>query len=184
MKTSDRIALVGVSGGIAAYKTADVVSRMVKAGWDVHVLMTPAATRFVGPLTFAALTGHAVRTDWAPDAERESGEALYPHLYPAARADLFLLAPATADIIAKAAHGYADDIVCASILGLPETARKVLCPAMNATMWAQEVVQGNLRILEQRGWHRIGPAEGDLACGAQGPGRMAEPEEIVASVNR
>jgi phosphopantothenoylcysteine decarboxylase/phosphopantothenate--cysteine ligase len=174
--------LVGVGGGIAAYKTADAVSRLVHAGHDVQVAMTAAARKFVAPDTFSALTRKRVHTTLFPDPESTDGEALFPHIYPACRADAFLVAPATADLIARLAAGFGDDPVCCSALALRPGCLRLFAPAMNEHMWAQPVVQENVRRLEALGWRRIGPVEGALACGTHGPGRMAEAPDLAAAV--
>ncbi len=177
-----RTILAGICGGIGVYKAADAVSRLVRAGHAVHVAMTPAARRFVTPTTFASLSRRRVLTDIFPEEGPFEGEALFPHLYPAAHADLFLVLPATADMLAKLAAGLADDIVCAAALGVPPGAARVFCPAMNATMWGQPVVQRNARALREAGWVQVGPETGALACGVEGEGRMTEPADIVAAV--
>lgn len=176
------IILAGIGGGIAAYKAVEVASRLTQAGLEVHVAMTAAAQRFVTPTTFASVTRRRVITEMFPPAESTEGEALFPHIYPACRADVFIVLPATADLLAKLAAGIADDVVCASALALrPETIR-LLAPAMNEHMWRQPVVQRNLAALEAAGWQRVGPREGALACGTSGPGRMVEPAEIVETI--
>lgn len=174
--------LLGVSGGIAAYKAAEIASGLTRAGHEVTVAMTPAATQFVTPMTFAALTRHRVLAEMFPDARTTEGDNLYPHLYPALHTDLFVVAPATADVIAKLAHGIADDVVCASALALPAACPRYFCPAMNSHMWLQPVTRENVRRLEQRGWIRIGPASGVLACGTHGEGRMSEPADILKAI--
>lgn len=174
--------MLGVGGGVAAFKAAEIASGLTRAGHDVTVAMTSAGTQFVTPMTFAALTRHHVLTNMFPDARQTEGEALYPHLYPAMHSDVFVVAPATADLIAKLAHGIADDVVCASALALPAACRRFFCPAMNTHMWKQPVTQENVRRLEQRGWIRIGPASGVLACGVQGEGRMSEPADILKTI--
>lgn len=174
--------LLGICGGVAAYKAVEVASRLRKTGHEVHVAMSAAAQQFVTPLTFAAVSGNAVLTEQFPDARKNSGDALYPHLYPSTRATLFVLLPATADIMAKIAHGIGDNVVSTAALSLPASCRKVFCPSMNVEMWHQPVVQENVRLLESRGWVRIGPATGELACGMTGEGRMVEPDEIVAKL--
>ncbi|MFH0907500.1 MAG: bifunctional phosphopantothenoylcysteine decarboxylase/phosphopantothenate--cysteine ligase CoaBC [bacterium] len=175
-------ALVGICGGIAAYKAVEVVSRLRKAGLDVRVAMTEAARQFVTPLTFGAVSGHEVVTTMFPSAENSAREGLFPHLYPATQADLFIALPATADMMAKLANGLANDVVSAGALSLPATCRRFFCPAMNVEMWHQPVVQANVAALEKAGWFRIGPNAGELACGMEGEGRMAEPQEIVTVV--
>lgn len=176
------VILAGIGGGIAAYKAVEVVSRLTQAGREVHVAMTAAARQFVTPTTFASVSRRRVIAEMFQPAESTSGEALYPHLYPASRADLFVVMPATADLIAKLAGGIADDVVCCSALALrPETIR-LFAPAMHVNMWRQPVVQRNAAALEAAGWRRVGPSEGALACGARGPGRMAEPAEILDAI--
>ncbi|MDK2857279.1 MAG: phosphopantothenoylcysteine decarboxylase [Verrucomicrobiota bacterium] len=176
--------LIGVTGGIAAYKTASVVSALKQAGHDVQVAMTPAACRFVTPLTFAALSLKEVRTELFPEHPASDKGQLYPHLYPATEADLFAVLPATADIIGKLAAGFGDDIVSAGALSLSRKCVKFFCPAMNTQMWDNPVVQKNIQTLEKQGWRRIGPGSGLLACGTEGTGRMAEPAEILDVINK
>jgi len=171
--------LIGVTGGIAAYKAAAVVSALKQAGHDVQVAMTPAACQFVAPLTFAALSQKEVRTEIFPAHPTADKGQLYPHLYPATEADLFAVLPATADIIGKLAYGFGDDIVSASALSLPKKCVKIFCPAMNTQMWDNPVVRENVQTLEKRGWQCIGPETGLMACGTEGSGRMSEPETIV-----
>lgn len=175
--------LIGVTGGIAAYKAAGVVSVLKQAGHDVQVAMTPAACKFVTPLTFAALSQKGVRTELFPESPTSDKGQLYPHLYPATEADLFAVLPATADIIGKFAYGFGDDIVSASALSLSADCPKLICPAMNTRMWENPVVQENVQTLEKRGWQRIGPEEGLMACGTVGGGRMAEPAVILEAIN-
>lgn len=176
------IILVGVSGGIAAYKTVDVVSRLKKTGANVHVLMTEAASKFVAPLTFEAVSGNRVLSSVFPETSVDHPEQAYPHLYPATSADAFVIAPATADIVARLAAGLGSDALTTSALSLPATCKKFFAPAMNVEMWNQPVVQENVARLEKLGWTRIGPDAGDLACGMVGEGRMSEPEVIVRSI--
>lgn len=176
------VAVVGVSGGIAAYKAVDVVSRLKKAGYSVHVLMTEAATRFVTPLTFEAVSGNRVSDSVFPQGSADHPEHVYPHLYPATGADLFLVAPATADVIARLAHGLGSDALTTSALSIPSTCRRFFAPAMNVEMWHQPVVQENVARLIKLGWTCIGPAAGELACGMVGEGRMTEPQDIVQSI--
>jgi phosphopantothenoylcysteine decarboxylase/phosphopantothenate--cysteine ligase len=171
--------LIGVTGGIAAYKTAEVVSQLVKADCDVRVVMTESATRFVGPLTFAALTQEKVITSMFPEINTGEPDIIYPHLYPATEADAFAVIPATANAIAKLAHGIGDDIVCCSALSLKPDCKRVFCPAMNAQMWEQPIVAENARKLLKMGWHQIGPERGRLACGTVGYGRMSTPTVIT-----
>lgn len=175
---------IGVTGGIAAYKAASVVSALKQAGHDVQVAMTPAACQFVTPLTFAALSQKEVRTELFPVHPTSDKGQLYPHLYPATEADLFAVLPATADIIGKLAYGFGDDIVSASALSLSKKCIKIFCPAMNTQMWENPVVQENVQTLEKRGWQRIGPGSGLMACGTEGAGRMSEPAEILEAIKK
>jgi phosphopantothenoylcysteine decarboxylase/phosphopantothenate--cysteine ligase len=174
--------LIGITGGIAAYKAASVVSALKQAGYDVQVAMTPAACKFVTPLTFAALSQKEVRTELFPPSPTSDKGQLYPHLYPATDADLFAVLPATADIIGKFAHGFGDDIVSASALSLSVDCPKLFCPAMNTQMWENPIVQENVQTLEKHGWQRIGPEEGLMACGTTGAGRMSTPETIIKQI--
>ena len=168
-----RVAL-GVTGGIAAYKAAEVVRGLTRAGCEVHVLMTAHAREFITPLTMQTLSGHRVLTDpWdlSPGADIQ-------HIALARGLDLMLVAPATADILAKLAHGIADDFL--TTFHLAVTAPVVLAPAMNVWMWDHAATRANVDILRGRGVRLIEPAVGDLACGEEGVGRMAEPEMIVS----
>ncbi len=171
--------LIGVTGGIAAYKTVDIVSQLVKAAVDVRVVMTEAATKFVAPLTFAALSQQKVITSTFPEHHTGDMDVIYPHLYPATEADAFAVVPATANAIAKLAHGFGDDIVCCSALSLKPDCKRIFCPAMNVQMWEQPIVRENTRKLLQMGWHQIGPEQGRLACGTHGYGRMSTPTAIA-----
>jgi phosphopantothenoylcysteine decarboxylase/phosphopantothenate--cysteine ligase len=174
--------LIGITGGIAAYKTADIVSQLVKADVDVRVIMTESATRFVGPLTFSALSQQKVITSIFPDNNTGELDVIYPHLYPATEADAFVVAPATAAAIARLAHGFGDDIVCCSALSLRPDCKRIFCPAMNEQMWEQPVVRQNAERLLKMGWHQMGPEQGRLACGTSGYGRMSASSAIVQIV--
>ena len=171
--------LIGVTGGIAAYKAAEVVSQLMKSNCDVRVVMTEAATQFVAPLTFAALTQQKVITSIFPDTSSGGMDVIYPHLYPATEADAFAVIPATADSIAKLANGFGDDIVCCSALSLKADCKRIYCPAMNVQMWEQQVVSENTHKLLRLGWHQVGPEQGRLACGTNGYGRMSTPTVIT-----
>ncbi|MFZ1390001.1 MAG: bifunctional phosphopantothenoylcysteine decarboxylase/phosphopantothenate--cysteine ligase CoaBC, partial [Dokdonella sp.] len=165
--------LLGVTGGIAAYKSADLVRRLRDAGADVRVVMTENATRFVGALTFQALSGHPVRTSlWD-----ESAEAAMGHIELARWADQVLIAPASADVLAQLAAGRAEDLL--GTLVLASKAPLAVAPAMNQQMWAHAAVQANLETLRQRGVRILGPASGSQACGDVGDGRLLEPAEII-----
>ena len=167
-----RVAL-GVTGGIAAYKAAEVVRGLVKAGIDVHVIMTPAGRQFITPLTLQTLSGQPVITgQWDL-----SHGADVQHISLAREIDLFLVAPATADVLAKLAHGIADDFL--STFYLAVTAPVLVAPAMNVWMWEHPATQANLAVLKSRGVQIVDPGSGDLACGDEGIGRMAEPDGIV-----
>ncbi|HLJ59318.1 MAG TPA: flavoprotein [bacterium] len=171
-----RVVVVGVCGSIAAYKVAAAVRLLVKAGAEVHVVMTPAATRFIGPVTFRALSRHPVITDmWAPDSPWDE-----PHVTLGQRADCYLIAPATADMLGRLAAGLADDIVCATALAT--RAPLLVAPAMSAEMAAAPAVEENTARLRTRGVHVIGPERGELASGQEGIGRLSEPEAIVARI--
>ncbi len=177
-------AILGICGGIAAYKAVTVASKLRQAGLAVHVAMTEAAQEFVTPLTFSAVTRQQVMTSNFPAPDAKAGEDLFPHLYPATRAEVFCVLPATADILAKLAAGYADDIVCASAVPLPAACVRYICPSMNADMWESATVQENVGALRERGWIQLGPDKGVLACGDEGYGRMCEPEAVVERILR
>lgn len=172
---AEKTVILGVTGGIAAYKAAEVASRLVQAGHTVKVIMTEAATRFVAPLTFQTLTGQPVVVDMfaAPPVWNVA------HVAYAAAADLVLIAPATADVLAKLAHGLADDMLTTTVLAT--RAPVLVAPAMNSSMYLNPAVQQNLAILRGRGFHMVEPETGRLACGTSGPGRLAAPEAIVAA---
>ena len=159
--------LIGVTGGVAAYKALDVVSALRKRDCRVQVAMTPAAQRFVSPLTFAAVSGTEVIDQMFP-RDPADVESTYPHLYPATTCDAFVVVPATANTIGNLAHGLAPDVVSTSALSLRAECRRVFCPAMNVEMWEQEVVRTNVARLESQGWERVGPDCGHLACGMTG----------------
>ena len=178
---------VGVSGGIAAYKAAELVRALQRQALEVHVVMTEAACKFVQPLTFAALTGHKVVTSlWdgtgASDGSYDSSSELsgIEHIGEAQWADALVVAPATANILAKFAHGIADDFL--TTLYLATRAPVLVAPAMNVNMWEHAATQANLEILRQRGVRVVEPGTGDLACGMVCSGRMAEPETIADAV--
>ena len=166
--------LLGVTGGIAAYKSADLVRRLRERGAEVQVVMTDGAREFVTPMTFQALSGRPVRTDlWDPAAEASMG-----HIELARWADLVLIAPATADFLARLAAGRADDLLATTCLAT--AAPIALAPAMNQQMWANAATQANVALLKERGIHLFGPGSGDQACGEVGAGRMLEPGELAA----
>jgi phosphopantothenoylcysteine decarboxylase/phosphopantothenate--cysteine ligase len=168
--------LLGVSGGIAVYKSAELVRRLRDRGAEVQVVMTAGARQFVAPLTFQALSGRPVRSDlWD-----EAAEAAMGHIELARWADRILVAPATADFIARLAHGLADDLLCT--LCLATDAPISVAPAMNRLMWANPATQANVAALRSRGVGILGPADGGQACGETGPGRMLEPGELADAI--
>ncbi|MEY2150962.1 bifunctional phosphopantothenoylcysteine decarboxylase/phosphopantothenate--cysteine ligase CoaBC [Rhodanobacter sp. 115] len=172
MSLAQRRILLGVSGGIAAYKSCELVRRLRDLDAEVRVVMTESATHFVGPATFQALSGQSVRTSlWDEQAEAAMG-----HIELARWAERILIAPASADVIARLAHGHADDLL--STLCLASAAPLYLAPAMNQQMWAHAAVQANLATLRARGVQVLGPAAGEQACGDVGSGRMLEPHEL------
>ncbi|MGD0801181.1 MAG: bifunctional phosphopantothenoylcysteine decarboxylase/phosphopantothenate--cysteine ligase CoaBC [Terracidiphilus sp.] len=173
---------VGVSGGIAAYKVAELVRALQRQALEVHVVMTAAACNFVQPLTFAALTGHKVITSlWEDAGSADSAyDSAIEHIGEAQWANALIVAPATANILAKFAHGVADDFL--STLYLATQAPVLVAPAMNVNMWTHPATQANLETLRQRGVQVIEPGTGELACGTVGAGRMAEPESIAEAV--
>lgn len=168
----NREIVIGITGGIAAYKSAALVSQLVQLGAGVSVAMTDAARQFVGEATLTALTGRPV----ARGVFDSSQFPLGAHITLAERAELLCVAPATADFLGKAAHGIADDLL--STLYLSFQGPILVAPAMNPDMWAKPVVQRNVRQLEQDGAIIISPDEGWLSCRRSGPGRMAEPDRI------
>ena len=173
---------LGVTGGVAAYKSAELVRRLQQEGHSVQVVMTRAACEFVTPLTFAALSGQKVIThlfDKSSTGEANLESAI-EHIAVAQRTDLLLVAPATADMLAKFARGLADDFL--STLYLASTAPVIVAPAMNVNMWQHPATQENLAVLKARGVHVVDPDAGYLACGMTGPGRLAELDEILKAV--
>lgn len=167
--------VLGVTGGIAAYKSAELVRLLKKAGADVHVVMTAGGREFITPLTLQALSGNPVHTDLLDPA----AEAAMGHIELARLADLVLVAPATADVIARLATGQANDLL--TTLCLATGAPVALAPAMNQAMYRDAATQANLDTLRSRGAHLFGPAEGEQACGDTGPGRMLDPADIASA---
>ncbi len=165
--------VVGVTGGIAAYKAAELVSQLRQRGADLTVVMTPAATRFVQPLTFAVLTARPVITDLFARPDRYEAD----HVALAQRSEVAIVAPATANFLGKAAAGIADDALTTTILSL--SCPIVVAPAMNHRMWNNPAVQENLRRIRDRGFHIVEPQEGWLACGEVGKGRLADIQTII-----
>src|SRR5688572_14985850 len=173
-----REVLIGVSGGIAAYKTAALVSQLVQLGANVSVIMTASAEQFVGRATFAALSGRAVATDVFDDEQYPLGA----HIMLAQKAQMLCVAPATANFLAKAAAGLSDDLL--STLYLCFRGPVLMAPAMNSEMWEKSAVQRNVTQLQQDGVHIIHPEEGWLSCRQVGPGRMASPERILSDLQK
>ncbi|MCG8403429.1 MAG: bifunctional phosphopantothenoylcysteine decarboxylase/phosphopantothenate--cysteine ligase CoaBC [Firmicutes bacterium] len=170
--------VVGVTGGIAAHKALDLVSKLVKSGAEVHVIMTASAGMFVKPLAFEAISGHKVHTD---TFESSSGWR-FPHLELARRADMAVIAPATANIAAKLACGLADDLLTTAVLAM--VCPLLICPAMNVYMYRNPVVQENLRRLRRMGFIIVEPDAGRQACGDEGPGRLADVRAIMEQMGR
>jgi phosphopantothenoylcysteine decarboxylase/phosphopantothenate--cysteine ligase len=168
--------VIGVTGGVAAYKTAALVSQLVQSGAGVSVVMTRAAEKFIGPATFAALTGRPVLREMFDDSQHPLGA----HIELADRAELLCVAPATAGFLAKAAGGMADDLL--STLYLAFSGAVLMAPAMNNQMWEKPSVQRNIETLRTDGVHIIGPEEGWLSCRKQGLGRMSSPEQIFTEI--
>lgn len=169
----NRNVLLGVSGGIAAYKAAELVRQLQEHGANVRVVMTQGAQEFITPLTLQALSGNPVHTQLL-DTEAEMGMG---HIELARWADLMLIAPATADLLARLAAGRADDLL--TTVTLATSAQKLIAPAMNQQMWRDQATVHNVSILKSRGFAMVGPAEGEQACGDVGPGRMEQPSAIT-----
>ncbi|MEM9082566.1 MAG: flavoprotein [Planctomycetota bacterium] len=174
-----RRVIVGVTGGIAAYKSCTLVSRLAQAGAQVTVCMTEASTKFVTPLTFQALAGRPVYTDQWTHTEASDPQ----HIATASAADLAIVAPCTMDFLAKLATGRTDDVVTLVLSAIDRVQTPVLlAPSMNEVMWKQLSTQRNVEQLIEDGFEMIGPADGWQACRAVGPGRMVEPEELYEAV--
>jgi phosphopantothenoylcysteine decarboxylase/phosphopantothenate--cysteine ligase len=172
---------LGVGGGIAAYKAAELSRALMTRGFTVNVVMTRAAEEFIRPLTFAALTGRKVITNlFSAGSSEDTLASAIEHIRVAQENDVLVVAPATADLLAKFAHGLADDFLTTTYLAF--TGRVVLAPAMNTNMWNHPATQANLRILRERGHLIVDPDDGALACGMVGPGRLAEPDVIAKAV--
>lgn len=170
--------VLGVTGGIACFKAAALCSKLAQTGADVRVIMTESATKFVAPLTFQTLSRH----DVIIDTFDEKDASVVSHINLADSADLVVVAPATANILAKMAHGLADDMLSTTLLAT--TAPVMVAPAMNVHMYAHPAVLANMQTLRDRGIHFVEPGEGQLACGYVGKGRLAEPEELMAAISR
>ena len=169
--------IIGITGGIAAYKSAALVSALVQKGHGVSVVMTRAARKFIGPATFRALTGRPVAVD--------SFDAHFPlgaHIELAEKAELLCIAPASADLLAKAASGLADDLLSTLLLSFDGPV--LFAPAMNSAMWEKKSVQRNIETLRTDGYHFVDPSTGWQSCRRTGMGRMAEPNEIEAAINQ
>ena len=175
-RLAGRRMLLGISAGIAAYKSAQLARLLKQAGCEVRVVMTEGAQAFIAPLTLQALTGEAVRTSLL-DPEAEAGMG---HIELARWADTILIAPGTADLMARLALGMADDLL--TTLCLASEAERIMAPAMNQAMWRHPATQRNAACLQQDGWRLLGPDSGEQACGDTGPGRMLEPEAIMAEL--
>ncbi|MBK8095710.1 MAG: hypothetical protein IPK26_01300 [Planctomycetes bacterium] len=176
--TDDRHVLLGVGGGIAAYKIAALASRLVQRGHTVRVAMTPRAAEFIGPLTFAGLTGRPV----IRSSTQVDPDGAVPHIAAAVAAAVYVIAPATADLLAKLAAGAADDAV--ALLAITCRCPILVCPAMNDAMWLSAAVQHNVAVLQARGVQVLGPVVGHLAEGYDAIGRMVEPEQILEAIER
>jgi len=173
--------VLGVGGGIAAYKSAELARALMERGLRVQVVLTEAAQQFIAPLTFAALTGRKVITGlFGSASSEETLSSAIEHIAVAQDNDVLLIAPATADLLARLAHGHADDFLTTTYLAF--TGPVVLAPAMNSNMWTHPATRENLEILKKRGHLVIEPEEGALACGMTGPGRLAEPDAIADTV--
>jgi len=188
--------VIGITGGIAAYKTCELVRELAKAGADVHVIVTEAAQNFVTPLTLQTLSNNPVHTDMFalihPEAKSwkyEAGEKntkhdprITIHISLADRADVLAIAPASANVIAKVAHGICDDLLTTTICATK--ARVVFAPSMNVNMWENPITQGNIKHLRDLKYQFIDPEEGELACGYKGVGRMADISKIVEFIKK
>ncbi|WP_423214633.1 phosphopantothenoylcysteine decarboxylase [Streptococcus equinus] len=170
--------LLAVSGSISAYKSADLANELTKSGYDVHVLMTKAATDFITPLTLQVLSKNAVHLDVMKEDDPKSVN----HIELAKKADLFVLAPASANTLAKLAHGMADNIVTATALALPAETPKLIAPAMNTKMYDNPLTQRNISILKEVGYQEIEPRSSLLACGDVGRGALAEQDTILERI--
>ena len=178
MLLSNKTVVLGITGGIAAYKMPNVAHALVKLGADVHVLMTKNATNFINPITFESLTGNKCLVDTFD----RNFQFQVEHVALATAADVVMVAPASANVIGKIAHGIADDMLTTTVMAC--RCPKILAPAMNTNMFENPVVQDNLKILQKYGWEIVQPAVGYLACGATGAGKMAEPEILLEYINR
>ena len=176
-----RTVVLGVTGSIAAYKAADLASKLKRLGHEVYCVMTRDATRFITPLTFQTLSEHPVTVDLFEPGE---GGWRPNHIHVADVADLLVIAPATANVIAKLAHGIADDALSTIALALRPEAGVLIAPAMNGKMWLHAATQANVKTLRNRGVEFIGPEKGLLACGYEGIGRLWDVNQIVARIQK
>ncbi len=183
--------LLGVTGGVAAYKAVDLAGKLTSAGAGVKTVMTEAACRLVGPKSFEAVTQSAVFTTiWSTPSSKgrlTAEEYKISHIALVDWADVVVVAPATANILGKIANGICDDMLSTILCAcwpLVESAAALLAPAMNNNMWANPAVQHNVKTLEERGFQFIGPVEGRLACGTEGIGRMSEPQDILDAIEK
>jgi phosphopantothenoylcysteine decarboxylase len=174
-----RTVILGITGSIAAYKAADLASKLKKTGYDVYCVMTRDATQFITPLTLQTLSQHPVTVDLFEAGE---GEWRPSHLAVADTAAMMVIAPATANVIAKLAHGIADDALTTIALALQPDAKLLIAPAMNGKMWSHPAAQDNVKILQSRGVAFIGPEKGLLACGYEGLGRLWDVDKIVQQI--
>jgi phosphopantothenoylcysteine decarboxylase len=179
--SEQRTIILGVTGSIAACKAADIASRLKKLGHAVHCVMTRDATRFVTPLTFQTLSQQPVTVELFEEGE---GQWRPAHLALADAAHLLVIAPATANIIAKLAHGLADDALSTIALAVPAETKLLIAPAMNGKMWLHPATQANAKILQARGAEFIGPDKGLLACGYEGIGRLWDVEQIIEKIQQ
>ena len=176
-----RTILLGITGSIAAYKSADMASKLKKLGHDVFCVMTRDAAQFITPLTLQTLSQHPVTIDLFEAGE---GDWRPSHLQLADSADLLVVSPATANVIAKLAHGIADDALSTIALALPPHAKVLVAPAMNGKMWLHPATQANVKILQSRGVEFIGPEKGLLACGYEGIGRLWDVDKIIEKIQK
>jgi phosphopantothenoylcysteine decarboxylase/phosphopantothenate--cysteine ligase len=177
MMADPPVVLLGVTGGIAAYKAAELLRGLQKAGMEVRVIMTRAATQFVGPMTFETLSGHPVRLDHVSELRADSR---ITHVEDSQEADIMVIAPATANTLAKMANGIGDNLLTSMCLAFAKTV--IVAPAMNTNMWEHPATQRNVSLLREGGVFVLEPGSGELACGVYGSGRMADPDSIVAEV--
>ena len=176
-----RTILLGITGSIAAYKSADLASQLKKLGHEVFCVMTKDATHFITPLTLQTLSQHPVTIDLFEEGE---GDWHPSHLQLADTADLLVISPATANIIAKLAHGIADDALSTIALALRPEAKVLVAPAMNGKMWLHPATQANVTVLQSRGVEFIGPDKGLLACGYEGIGRLWNVDKIIEQIRK